>query len=153
MFFFSIAQVRYHHDGKYNVMSSAGPFEIYGSFSHFSIQFCTTLGLPDRHTVDQPAELTFESVRHSLMHIVPLCLDSDPSLIPIACQPDAILGEGDDDRDPDDFNFWSERQAKRICTVIKQAFGVEYAPEVVVADANLSALANRILASKDIPVG
>ena len=23
-------QVRYHHDGKYNVMSLAGPIEIYG---------------------------------------------------------------------------------------------------------------------------
>jgi phosphatidylethanolamine N-methyltransferase len=50
----------------------------------------------------------------------------------------------------DDFRFWSERQAERICTVIKQAFDVEYVPEVIVADANLSALANRILLSKHV---
>lgn len=56
----------------------------------------------------------------------------------------------DADRDPDDFSFWSERQARRICNAIKQAFDVEYAPEVVMADANLSALANRILVSIDI---
>lgn len=61
----------------------------------------------------------------------------------------ASLDSGED-RDPDDFSFWSERQAKRICTAIKQTFDVEYAPEVVVADANLSALANRILVSKEI---
>lgn len=53
-------------------------------------------------------------------------------------------------RDPDDFSFWSEQQAKRISTAIKQIFGVEYAPEVIVADANLMALANRILVSKEI---
>jgi phosphatidylethanolamine N-methyltransferase len=58
-----------------------------------------------------------------------------------------------EDRDPDDFTFWSERQAKRICAAIKQVFDVDYAPEVVVADANLTALANRILASKELLSG
>lgn len=110
------------------------------------------------------------------MRIVPLCLDSDPSLIPLSCKATTSLSEAgsssslttsfvtdtsnngilnpDDseteDRDPDDFSFWSERQAKRICVAIKQIFDVEYAPEVVVADANLTALANRILLSKEI---
>jgi phosphatidylethanolamine N-methyltransferase len=92
------------------------------------------------------------------MRVVPFCLDSDPSLIPISCKsltssaPDAMSSntEESEDRDPDDFSFWSERQAKRICAAIKQTFDVEYAPEVVVADANLSALANRILVSKEI---
>jgi phosphatidylethanolamine N-methyltransferase len=55
--------------------------------------------------------------------------------------------------DPDDFTFWEEEQAKRICLAIEQVFGVEYAPEVVVADANLTALANRILLSKEILTG
>ena len=118
--------------------------------------------------MDEPVKFT--SVRESLMRIVPLCLDSDPSLIPLSCKranmsPQnggialSILntdsgvadGEGDqEDRDPDDFSFWSERQAKRISGAIKQIFDVEYAPEVVVADANLTALANRILVSKEI---
>lgn len=57
--------------------------------------------------------------------------------------------DDDDERDPDDFRFWSERQAKRISMAIKQAFGVELTPEVVVADANLGALTNRILVSKE----
>ena len=91
------------------------------------------------------------------MHIVTLCLDSDPSLIPISSKvPESDTSSVDTDidlvdgRDPDDFRFWSERQAKRICEGIKRAFDVEYAPEVVVADANLSALTNRILLSKEI---
>ncbi|KAG7087767.1 phosphatidylethanolamine N-methyltransferase [Marasmius oreades] len=129
-------EVRYHHDGKYNVMSIDGPFEVY---------------------VDKPSELTLTSVRNCLMRTIPLCLDSDPALIPPSCRPGPKTETGapndfgdDNGRDQDDFNFWSERQAKRICTVIKQAFDVEYAPEVIVADANLTALADRILLSKQM---
>ncbi|KNZ76631.1 Phosphatidylethanolamine N-methyltransferase [Termitomyces sp. J132] len=131
-------EVRYHHDGKYNVMSMDGPLEIF---------------------VDKPTELNFESVRETLMHVVPLCLDSDPSLVPLSCkaletsntlETTSRKPDGTTNRDPDDFSFWSEKQAKRICSAIQQLFDVEYVPEVVVADANLSALANRILLSKDI---
>ena len=109
--------------------------------------------------VDKPSNLTYESVRQSLMHIVPLCLDSDLSLIPQSCKDQVAPSASDaapesptseDGRDPDDFRFWSERQAKRICLVIKQIFGVEYVPDVIVADANLSALANRILLSLEL---
>ena len=86
------------------------------------------------------------------MHVVPLCLEFDPSLMPISCKPSPTEGDDADteDRDPDDFAFWTERQAMRICVAIKQIFDVDYAPEVVVADANLTALANRILVSKEI---
>ncbi|OJT11321.1 Phosphatidylethanolamine N-methyltransferase [Trametes pubescens] len=134
-------EVRYHHDGKYNVMGLDGPFEV----------------------VDRPSKLDFASVRETLMHIVPLCLDMDPSLIPQSCKPqDAHTNTGPvedeervaeaetDGRDPDDFRFWSERQAKRISLAVEQAFDVELTPELIVADANLSALAHRILVSKEL---
>ena len=101
------------------------------------------------HIVDRPGELDFDSVRESLMHIVPLCLDSDASLIPQSCKGDGAV-ESADGRDPDDFRFWSERQAKRISLAIEQAFDVELTPEVVVAHANISALAHRILTSKEL---
>ena len=107
------------------------------------------------------------------MRIVPLCLDSDPSLIPLSCKiptasknnsaplpasaPSDPIETDNEYRDSDDFSFWSEQQAKRISAAIKQIFDIEYAPEVIVADANLTALANRILVSKEIlsfgPVG
>ena len=122
-------------------------------------------------SVEKPSELNFQTVRKSLMRIVPLCLDSDPSLIPLSCKsvagtsspirpwPSQASESSDsetevdidpDERDPDDFSFWSQKQAERICGVVEQAFGVEYAPEVVVADANLTTLANRILLSKEM---
>jgi phosphatidylethanolamine N-methyltransferase len=96
------------------------------------------------------------------MRIVPLCLDSDPSLIPLSCKvvqpplqisdtaPEPTDLETYNEHRDDDFSFWSERQAKRISAAIKQIFDVEYAPEVIVADANLMALAKRILVSKEI---
>jgi phosphatidylethanolamine N-methyltransferase len=85
------------------------------------------------------------------MHMVTLCLDSDPSLIPLSSKTlESDAPPSEEGRDPDDFRFWSERQAKRICSAIKHAFDVEYAPDVVVADANLTALTNRILLSKEI---
>lgn len=99
------------------------------------------------------------SIRECLTEIIPLCLDNDPYLIPQSCggmrDPNADADESDASgaqRNPDDFSFWSERQAKRICTAIEQAFNVEYVPEVIVADANLTRLANRILVSKQLLV-
>ncbi|OAX37248.1 hypothetical protein K503DRAFT_245503 [Rhizopogon vinicolor AM-OR11-026] len=59
-----IYEVRYHHDGKYNVLNLDGPFEVY---------------------VSEPAALDFTSVLECLAHIVPLCLDSDPYLMPLSC--------------------------------------------------------------------
>jgi phosphatidylethanolamine N-methyltransferase len=165
-------------------MSLDGPIEIYGKIGCLS---CSGNLLIAVRLVDQPANLDFPSVRSTLLHIVTLCLDSDPSLLPLSIRRERHAGgdeygaeaggdpklhknengsehkdndeqdhetemedENDHDRDPDDFRFWSERQAKRISDAIRQAFGVEYAPEVILADANVSALANRVLVSKEI---
>jgi phosphatidylethanolamine N-methyltransferase len=71
--------------------------------------------------------------------------------MPLSCKPeDAEVTPEERERDPDDFRFWSERQAKRIAVCIEQVFDVEYTPAVIMADANVSALAKRILASKEI---
>jgi phosphatidylethanolamine N-methyltransferase len=50
----------------------------------------------------------------------------------------------------DDFRFWSERQAKRISYAISQVLRIDFAPEVIVADANVTALTRRILASQEL---
>lgn len=134
-------------------MSLDGPFEVYGtSLSSTLIEGANFVDLWWRTAVDKPSAMNFDSVRRSLVHIVPLCLDSDPSLIPLSCksEEEKATSEDEETRDPDDFRFWSERQAKRISVAIKQAFGVELTPEVIVADANISALANRILISKEL---
>lgn len=102
-------------------------------------------------SVDPPASLDFQSVRWYLIHIVTLCLDSDPSLIPLSARPPGSPSAEDmANRDPDDFRFWSEKQAGRIASSIKAAFDVEYDAEVILADANVSTLTNRILVSKQL---
>lgn len=108
--------------------------------------------------MDHIPQLDFPTVHESLLRSVSLCLDSDPSLIPLSSLPSnsprsqqTTFGETEDqERDPDDFSFWSDRQARRICEVIKQTFDVDIAPEVVMADANVTALANRILLAKEM---
>jgi phosphatidylethanolamine N-methyltransferase len=108
--------------------------------------------------VEKPHEMDYNSIREALLRIVVLCLDSDPALIPSASLSSngngtisEEAGEGEDTaKQPDDFRFWSEKQATRIALCIKHAFGVEYAPEVVVADANVGSLARKILVSKEL---
>jgi len=128
-----IYELRYHHDGKYNVMAAVGAIEIY---------------------VDRPPTMDYDSIRQSLLRMVVLCLDSDPSLVPLSAHKTALLLDGSlpqsDDRDPDDFRFWSEKQAKRIAIGIQHAFDVEYAPEVVMADANVASLARKIALSREL---
>ena len=86
------------------------------------------------------------------MRIITLCLDSDPSLVPVS----STVSPAEETIDhatrssDDDFRFWSENQAKRIATGIKAAFDVEYAYDVILADANVSTLANRILAMREL---
>ena len=99
--------------------------------------------------------MDFENVRKTLMRIIVFCLDSDPSLIPAAARTYGRPHEEDaresvEGIDKDDFKFWSEKQAKRIAVCIEHAFGVEYASEVAVADANVSSLARKILISKEL---
>ncbi|KZT52138.1 hypothetical protein CALCODRAFT_476321 [Calocera cornea HHB12733] len=131
-------ELRYHHDGMYNVMAVSAPFEIY---------------------VDRPASFDYDSVHASLAKIVVLGLDSDPALIPACALPpssrassaDAGSGSGlEPVRDAEDFRFYSEDQAKRIALGVQEAFGIEFAEEVIVADANVSTLTRRILEGREM---
>lgn len=94
----------------------------------------------------RPDALDFDSIRSWLLKIVNLALDSDPSLIP---RSSALAGMITDNED-DDFCFWSELQAKRIAYAIRTVLDIEFSPEVIVADANISTLTKRILASKQL---
>ena len=98
------------------------------------------------HIVDRPDGLDFGSIRCWLLKIVTLVLDSDRSLVPRSFALPRMSAGADDD----DFRFWSERQAQRIAHAIWAVLDVEFAPEVIVADANISTLTRRILASKQL---
>lgn len=117
-------ELRYHHDGKYNVMTISEPIEVY---------------------VEAPRQLEFAHVRQWLLQVVRWCLDSDPLLIPASC---GQATPTEEDVEKDDFRFWNESQAQHIATIIQHALGVEYTAEVVIADANVTSLTHRILASK-----
>lgn len=133
--------------------------------------------LANGRSVDRPDGLDFHSIRLWLLKIVTLALDSDPELIPqsrisystneasscahnlnsssssIATTTQANSGNsGSTSYNPyeDDFRFWSERQAKRISYAISLVLGIEFAQDVILADANVTALTRRILASKEL---
>ncbi|EIW72203.1 hypothetical protein TREMEDRAFT_66761 [Tremella mesenterica DSM 1558] len=183
-------EVRYHHDGKHNVMARVAPIEIY---------------------VDHPEDTTsFKSVHTTLLNIVSLALEQDPKLVPRRARaascgtvPNSIpnlttatssqiplsvhstenttqtfstvsgeeqtkhvedvcsasesvgMEEQDGDTspgalDPDDFVIMDEKQAKRIVSLCELAFGVELSVDVVVADANVGALARRVVGAKSL---
>lgn len=84
----------------------------------------------------------------------------------IPSNPSAISVEDDDptssdhptptsssEGDPDDFVIMEENQAKRIVGLCKYAFGVDLSADVVVADANVGALTQRILGAKSLAGG
>lgn len=52
--------------------------------------------------------------------------------------------------DPDDFIIMDEQQARRIVGLCEHAFGVELSADVVVADANVGALVQRILGARSL---
>ena len=75
--------------------------------------------------------------------------DDDPT------PPSTAMGQGtieeiEIDEEDDDFIIMSEKQAKRIVQLIQAAFEVELSMDVVVADANVGALARRILGARSL---
>lgn len=59
----------------------------------------------------------------------------------------------DSDIDVDDFTLMDERQAKRIVSLLEMTFGVELATDVIVADANVEAIARRVLGALSLSRG
>jgi phosphatidylethanolamine N-methyltransferase len=216
-------ELRYHHDGKHNVMSTIAPIEIY---------------------VSKPSDLhNYRAVHDAVLNIVVLALESNVSLVPRSARaraesmhrspvagkrslgsPPAALAPlspkaagkvpapsppstapatqaafsletsaapvdnglglevpsqlsspttdlaielnaelehqpAPDDpldeklQDADDFVIMDELQAKRISGLLKQAFGVDLSTDVVIADANVAALAKRVMGSRHLVDG
>lgn len=61
--------------------------------------------------------------------------------------------DSDPERDPDDFTIMTETQAKRISALCELTFGVQLSTDVVVADANVAALARRVLGARSLTRG
>lgn len=128
-------ELRYHHAGKHNVMALCGPIEIY---------------------VDKPTDGDdLESVRNNLSRSVAFALDCQPQLVPAASwhhlpEDVSIRSTIKEDRDDDDMVIMNDEQAKRIALAIREAHNVDFTPSVVIADANLLRLAQRVLDTRRV---
>lgn len=69
--------------------------------------------------------------------------------VPGSPPPEALTGEAHL-QDPDDFVIMDEAQVKHIQQMLEWTYGVELSPDVVIADANVGALAKRILGTRNL---
>ncbi|OJJ51184.1 hypothetical protein ASPZODRAFT_333962 [Penicilliopsis zonata CBS 506.65] len=120
-------ELRYHHNGKHNVMAISRPFEI--RISRFEEE---ALATDDFTTVLASAET-------ALLPVVRHCFDRDPEIAPESLE--------------EQFGSLVDRDgkyAKRVVFAVHQMFGIELAPEVVRADGNVRNLAWRICNAKKV---
>lgn len=124
-----VFEFRYHHDGRHTVMSISEPFEI--RISKF-----------DEEDVDVDVgtkALYAKAVESALLPIIQNCLDRDDDIAPSTVD--------------ESFGSHVERDgkyAKRIVYAIREMFGVEFAPAVVLADRSVRKLAWRICNAKEV---
>jgi phosphatidylethanolamine N-methyltransferase len=124
-----VFEFRYHHNGKHNVMAVSEPFEI--RIAQFA-----------EEDVDLDAKGMYaQAVESSILPVVQNCLDRDPDIAPSTID--------------EPFGSHVERDgkyAKRIVYAIREMFGIEFAPAVVLADGNVRKLAWRICNAKEVLV-
>jgi phosphatidylethanolamine N-methyltransferase len=124
-----VFEIRYHHDGKHNVMAISLPFEIrIGRFTEEDVGI-------DSNGLFQGA------IEAALLPVVRNCFDRDPEIAPNTVD--------------ESFGSLVERDgkyARRVVYAVHQMFGVEFAPGVVLADGNVKNLAWRIYNAKQVLV-
>lgn len=124
-----VFEFRYHHDGNHSAMAISEPFEI--GIAPFA---------EDDVDVDGKG-LYAKAVESAILPVIKNCLDRDPDIAP------------SDVDEP--FGSHVERDskyAKRIVYAIREMFGIEFAPAVVLADRNVRKLACRICNAKEVLV-
>ncbi|MBE3050319.1 phosphatidylethanolamine N-methyltransferase family protein [Candidatus Bathyarchaeota archaeon] len=124
-----VFELRYHHNGRHNVMTISQPFEVrMGRFADDEVEV-------DKSGVYERA------VEQALLPVVRNCLDRDPDIAP--AKPEEPFG-AHVERD--------SKYAKRVVYAVHQMFGIEFAPAVVPADGNVKKLAWRICNAKQVLV-
>jgi phosphatidylethanolamine N-methyltransferase len=137
-----VFEFRYHHNGKHNVMAISLPFEVrIARFDDDDIQELHSSSTFSNPTSLQNEALIRSTIERELLPVVQNCFDQDPEIAP---------------RTADEaFGSLVERDgkfAKRVVYAVQAMFGVEFAPEVVQADAKVSNLAWRIWEAKKVLV-
>ncbi|KAI9902781.1 hypothetical protein N3K66_002133 [Trichothecium roseum] len=122
-----VFEFRYHHDGKHTTMVVSEPFEIrINKFAEEDVDV-------DSHGMYEKA------VESAILPVIRNCLDRDPDIAPTT----------------EDEPFGSHvardgKYAKRVVYAIREMFGIEFAPAVVLADGNARKLAWRITHAKQV---
>lgn len=138
-----VFELRYHHDGKHNVMAISLPFEIrIGRFDEDDVEILqhTTVANGDGSGSIGESSLR-AAVEQALLPTVRNCFDRDPDVAP------ETVDEG--------FGGLVERDgkfARRVVFAVHQIFGIEFAPEVVQADGCVRNLAWRVVNAKKVLV-
>jgi phosphatidylethanolamine N-methyltransferase len=124
-----VFEFRYHHDRKHNVLAISEPFEI--RISKF-----------EDEDIDVDSQGMFQkAVEAALLPMVQNCLDRNPDIAPSTVE--------------ESFGSHVERDgkyAKRVVYAIREMFGIEFAPAVVLADGNVAKLAWRVCNAKQVLV-
>lgn len=124
-----VFEFRYHHDGHHHAMAISEPFEV-------------RIGRFDEEDVDVDAKGMYATaVESAILPVVQNCLDRDPDIAPTDID--------------ESFGSHVERDSKyskRVVYAIREMFGIEFAPAVVLADGNVRKLAWRICNAKEVLV-
>ncbi|KAI9171090.1 Phosphatidylethanolamine N-methyltransferase [Paramyrothecium foliicola] len=122
-----VFEFRYHHDRNHNVITVSEPFEI--RIAKFDEE---GLELDGGNAYEQAVEAALFPVIHG-------CLDQDPNIAPDDVdEPFGALLE------------WDGKYAKRIVYAIREMFGIDFTPGVVLADGNVRKLCWRICNAKKV---
>ncbi|PHH70132.1 hypothetical protein CDD83_5513 [Cordyceps sp. RAO-2017] len=120
-------EFRHHHDGNHHVMAVSEPFEVrIAPFAEEEVE------------VDGQG-VYGRAVEAAVLPVVQNCLDRDPDIAPSTTD--------------EPFGSHVERDgkyARRIVYAIREMFGIEFAPAVVLADRNVRKLAWRICNAKEV---
>ncbi|KAN0065669.1 phosphatidylethanolamine N-methyltransferase [Thecaphora frezii] len=153
-------ELRYHHDGKHNVLARSEALEIYvdtpqdpedmeatyavvQKIVRVSLQSSTDDGKASSYQKKRVNVATRPAASTGAASSSSSC--SEASVSETQGVPEVEAGT-----DPDDFTIWNLDQAKRIAEAIKMALGVEFSTEVVVAEANVRKLANDVIQGRKL---
>ncbi|KAH7328290.1 phospholipid methyltransferase-domain-containing protein [Stachybotrys elegans] len=122
-----VFEFRYHHNNNHTVMAVSEPFEI-----------CVSKFPDDDLELDTRGDYE-NAVEAALLPVVQNCMDQDPDIAPGDVE-ESFGGAVERD----------SKYAKRVVYAIREMFGIEFAPAVVLADGNIKRLAWRIRNAKEV---
>ena len=112
-------ELRYHHDGSYDVLARSEPFEVYAD----------------------AGDMRYPAVHAALARIVAFALAADVPHDRRDCVEPPAGG---------DIAIWTREQVRHITDAVRAVFGVDFGADVVLADANVGALARHIVEAREL---